>query len=136
MKYLLDTNALADAMFDRNGVLDRVFEIRRSGHTIGTCMPVIAELAAGIEYSQTRDRNMAIVRIQYKRFRLWPFDLAAAWEYGRLEAYLRRNGRPMQIVDMMVASIAKTLTHCTIVSTDSDYKAIPGLLLENWSTSS
>jgi tRNA(fMet)-specific endonuclease VapC len=62
----------------------------------------------------------------------WPFNLAAAQEYGRLYAILRRKGRSMQQVDIQVAAIALTLGRCTVVSTDSDLVAIPGLKVENW----
>lgn len=65
-------------------------------------------------------------------FRLWPFDAAGAREYGRLYAELRRTGRPMQVVDMMIAGIALTLGNCTVVSADSDLAAVPGLTVENW----
>ena len=41
-------------------------------------------------------------------------------EYGRLYAALRRAGRPMQVVDMMIAAIARTLGNCTVVSADGD----------------
>jgi hypothetical protein len=33
---------------------------------------------------------------------------------------------------MMTASIAKTLGNTTIVSTDSDFPAIPGIDVEDW----
>jgi tRNA(fMet)-specific endonuclease VapC len=62
----------------------------------------------------------------------WPFDRAAAEEYGRLAAELRRIGRPMQTVDVMIAAIALSLGHCTVVSADSDLAAVPGLTVENW----
>jgi tRNA(fMet)-specific endonuclease VapC len=36
----------------------------------------------------------------------WPFDRAAAREYGILFAELRRIGRPMQQMDIQIAAIA------------------------------
>jgi tRNA(fMet)-specific endonuclease VapC len=38
----------------------------------------------------------------------------------------------MQQIDMMVAAIAMTLGNCTVVTTDSDLSAVPGLSVENW----
>jgi len=32
----------------------------------------------------------------------------------------------------MIAAIAKTLGDCSVVSTDSDLLAVPGLNVENW----
>jgi tRNA(fMet)-specific endonuclease VapC len=38
----------------------------------------------------------------------------------------------MQVVDIMVAAIAKTLGNCTVISADSDLTAVPGPTIENW----
>jgi tRNA(fMet)-specific endonuclease VapC len=40
----------------------------------------------------------------------------------------------MQIVDMQLAAIALSLGNCTVVTTDSDLAAVPGLSVENWAT--
>lgn len=56
--------------------------------------------------------------------RIWPFDVAAACGLT--------CGRPMQIIGFMIGAIALTMGNCTVVSSDSDLKAIPGLTLENW----
>lgn len=65
-------------------------------------------------------------------WKIWPFDETAAFEYGRIAAELRRIGRPMQVVDMMIAAIALTLGNCTVVSSDADLSAVPKLTVENW----
>ena len=36
--------------------------------------------------------------------------------------------------DMMIAAIALTLGHCTVVTMDGDLSAVPGLTVENWAT--
>ena len=131
-KYLLDSNAVADGIFQRRGVDQRVMQARRQGHVIGTALPVVAEILGGIEFSATRDRNLLICHRQLSLFRLWPLTLEVAGEYGRLFAELRRKGRPMQVIDMMVAATARTLTDCIVVTTDSDLSAVPGLKVENW----
>jgi len=38
----------------------------------------------------------------------------------------------MQVIDMMIAAIALSLGNCTVVTTDSDLSAVPGLSVENW----
>lgn len=97
-KYLLDSNAVADCIFQRRGVDLRVMEARRQGHVIGTALPVVAEILGGIEFSQTRERNLLILNRKLSLFRLWPLTLDVAREYGRLFAELRRIGRPMQVI--------------------------------------
>ncbi len=95
-------------------------------------MPVVAELFYGMEFSSTRDENLRRLRRALSGLICWPFDRAAAEEYGRLAAQLRRVGRPMQTMDIMIAAIALSLGDCAVVSADSDLAAVPGLTVENW----
>src|SRR5262249_48682389 len=99
----------------RRGVYEPAREEVARGNRIGIGMPVLAELAYGIENSASRDRNMHRLRAALSALKLWPFDEKAAFEYGRIAAELRRLGRPMQVVDMMVAAIAFSLGNCTVV---------------------
>jgi len=87
-----------------------------------------------MEYSDSRDKNIVIVNQNLRMFRLWPFDLVPARNYGIVYAELRRSGRPIQPVDMMVAAIAMSLLNCTVVSCDFDLLAVKGLNVENWAT--
>jgi tRNA(fMet)-specific endonuclease VapC len=103
------------------------------GHRVGTTLPVVGELFAGVELSQTRDPNLLRLRRDLRPLRLWPFDRAAAEEYGRLFAVLRRLGRPMQQIDIQIAAVALSLGNCTVVTRDGDLSAVPGLSVENWS---
>ena len=107
---------------------------RLAGHKIGTGIPVLAELFAGIEYSATRDANLDVLNRNLSLFRQWPLTTDAAREFGWLYAVLRRSGRTIQTVDLMVAAIALTLGGCTVVTSDSDLSAVPGLNVENWAT--
>ena len=132
-RYLLDTGPAFDCMFQRLGVHERVRKLRSQGAVVGICVPVLGEIIAGVEGSASRERTWEVVRRMVGKFALWPYDKAAAHEFGRLFAELRRNGRPMQQVDVMIAAIANTLGSCTVVTGDSDFEAIPGLKLEDWS---
>jgi tRNA(fMet)-specific endonuclease VapC len=133
-RFLLDTGAASDCIFRRRGVHDRVNAVRLAGAKIGIAMPVMAELLAGAEASATRDKNLDIVNRHLKLFRLWPFTADAARVYARLFAELRRTGRIVATMDLLIGSIALTLSECTVVSGDSDMRSIPGLRVENWSS--
>jgi tRNA(fMet)-specific endonuclease VapC len=133
-RYLLDTNAAADLVFNRRNVDVRAVMARQHGHVLGTATPVIAELFGGIEYSASRERNLLRLNRKLSMFRIWPFTLEVAREYGRLYAELRRTGNLMQEIDMMVAAIARILSVCIVVTTDGDLLRVPGLRVENWAT--
>lgn len=131
-RFLLDTNALNAFVNHRGGVPERAHEARLRGDRIGTCEPVVAELFYGLELSSSRDENTVRLERALSRIYSWPFDRPAAKEYGRIAAHLRRSGRPMQVVDMQIASIAISLGSCTVVSSDTDLLDVPGLTVENW----
>ncbi len=130
-RFLLDRGIASDYVNHRHGVFERARREVARGNRIGIGLPVLAELVAGIEHSNTRDCNMQRLRSALATLKLWPFDPPAAFEYGRIYAELARLGRPMQVVDIMVAAIAKTLGNCTVVSADGDLTAIPDLTVEN-----
>ncbi|MBV9124821.1 MAG: type II toxin-antitoxin system VapC family toxin, partial [Planctomycetes bacterium] len=101
-RYLLDTGIAGDFINHRGGVYDRSRAEVTRGNRVGIAIPVLAELAYGIERSASRERNLQRLRIALAAWKLWPFDQNAAFEYGRIAAELRRLGRPMQVVDMMI----------------------------------
>jgi tRNA(fMet)-specific endonuclease VapC len=130
-RFLLDSGIASDYINRRRGVYERARAELAKGNLIGIGIPVLAELVSGIERSATRDRNIQRLHGALPSLRLWPFDVAAAFAYGRVHAELARIGRPMQVVDMMIAAIALVLGNCTVVSKDSDLAAVPGLTVEN-----
>jgi tRNA(fMet)-specific endonuclease VapC len=133
-RYLFDTGIAGDYINRRHGVWERAREEVARGNRIGIGIPVLAELYFGVERSATRDRNLQRLRLALSSLRVWPFTEEAAEEYGRIAAELRRIGRPMQVMDMMIAAIALSLGKCTVVSADSDLTAVPGLTVENWAS--
>jgi tRNA(fMet)-specific endonuclease VapC len=133
-RYLLDSCAMGDLINRRKGVHERARAARLAGARLGTCIPVLGELFFGIEFSRTRDENEARLIRALAGLSLWPYTREAAEEYGRLAAQLRRAGRTMQQVDIQVAAIALTLSHCTVVSENTDLFAVPGLTVENWAS--
>jgi tRNA(fMet)-specific endonuclease VapC len=134
-RYLLDTGPAFDFLFRRKGVDLRLEEARRGGAKVGICVPVLGEIIAGLEASDSKEASWEVAHHSLGKLICWPFDKAAAYEYGRIFAELKRRGRPMQQVDMQIAAIAFTLANCTVVSGDSDLADVPGLTVENWATS-
>ncbi len=131
-RFLLDNGIATDYIHRRRGVYERARSKVVQGNPVGIGVPILAELVSGIERSGTRDRNLQALKSALPSLRVWPFDPDAAFEYGRIHAELARFGRPMQIIDMMLAAIAFTLGNCTVVTEDSDLAAVPGLTVENW----
>ena len=126
-RFFLDTNSAGHCIFRRRGVDERAKQARLTGAKLGIAMPVKAELLAGVEYSATREKNLVIVNRSLKLFRIWPFTADAARTYARLFAELRRAGRTIGAIELMVAAIALSLGNCTVVSADGDFDAGTGI---------
>jgi tRNA(fMet)-specific endonuclease VapC len=133
-RYLLDTNAVSDLMNHRFGVDVRAKDARLRGAVIGTCEPVVAELYFGVENSASRDENLPVLGRALAGLKCWPLSRAASQEFGRLAAILKRDGRMIGPMDILIASIALTLPDCSVVSKDKDMLQIPGLTVENWAS--
>jgi tRNA(fMet)-specific endonuclease VapC len=131
-RYLLDSGIASDYINRRNRVFDRAKEEVLKGNPVGIGTPVLAELVSGIERSASRDRNLNSLQTALATLKIWPFERASAFEYGRIHAELLRIGRPMQLIDIMIAAIAFTLGNTTVVTKDSDLFDVPGLTVENW----
>ena len=131
-RFLLDSGVASDYIDRRNGVFERARAETLKGNRVGVALPVLAELVSGIERSHSRDRNMDALRRALSGLTLWPLDRPAAFEYGRLHAELFRIGRPMQVIDVMIAAVALSLGNAVVVTKDSDLAAVPGLAVENW----
>jgi tRNA(fMet)-specific endonuclease VapC len=61
-RFLLDSGAAGDYINRRDGVFERAKAETSHGNRIGVGLPVLAELASGIERSASRDRNMQRLR--------------------------------------------------------------------------
>ncbi len=131
-RYLLGTNAVGDFLGHRYGVPARVQEARSRGSVIGTCEPVVAELYFGIENSATRFENLIRLERGLRRIKCWPLTRQASTHYGRLAFALKRTGRVIGQIDILIAAIAISLGNCTVVSNNKDMRVVPGLTVENW----
>jgi tRNA(fMet)-specific endonuclease VapC len=132
-RFLLDTGPAQQFLNNRHGIRQRADEERRRGNRIGICTPVLGELWSGVEGSHTRNENLRRLRHGLSRLVLWPYNEAAAAEYGRIFIELKRIGRPMQQVDIQIAAVAFGLGDCVVVTADTDFSDVPGLGVEDWS---
>jgi tRNA(fMet)-specific endonuclease VapC len=58
-------------------------------------------------------------------------DAETARLYGAVYLDLRRQGRALSQVDMILAALARQ-HKLTVLTTDRDFEALPDLRVENW----
>jgi predicted nucleic acid-binding protein len=128
--YLLDTNHLGTAL-RAPLVHDRVISAARAGHRIGTCVPVLCEVAVGFAQTPRPEKNWKALGVFLNHVRVWPIEPAVARVYGDIYRELRAKGRVLSQVDMMVAAMARQ-SGLIVLTTDRDFEAVAGIDVENW----
>ena len=131
-RFILDSNAMNALVARREPLTSRAQKARDAGHRLVTCEPIVAELLLGMEFSSSRDANLKRLKANLNGIKSWPFDRKASQEYAKVGAILRRNGRKIQLVDLMLAAVALSVGDCTVVTTDSDLSYVPGLSVVDW----
>jgi tRNA(fMet)-specific endonuclease VapC len=130
-RYLLDTNHLSDAIGKVSALRDRIRQMRRQGHRFGTCWPALFELEMGMVQTKDPEACRRNLRILMKEVRLRPLDWDLMPVFGRVHVRLKEQGRALSLVDKLLAALAQH-ENATILSTDSDFQALPDIRTENW----
>jgi predicted nucleic acid-binding protein len=130
-RYRLDTNHLSYLLDDESTLRQRIYEALRSGHRLGTCVPVLCELEAGIAQTRRREHNQRILSMLLRRIRIWPLEVEISPLYAEIYHDLRSRGRALSQVDMLLAAMARAL-RATLLTSDRDFASVPTLRVENW----
>jgi predicted nucleic acid-binding protein len=88
----------------------------------GTCIPVICELEAAIHQTQRQAACRATLDRLLQEVRIWPVDRKISRVYGELYLDLRRQGRALSHVDIVLAALARNM-NVTILTTDRDFES-------------
>ena len=104
-RYLLDTNHVS-ALLRRMSDLRQQMDAARAA-AFGVSVPSIGELWYMVYNSRRVGANARNLREVLRVLTSWPFDDNAAEEFGRIRAELRRKGRPIPVIDMQVAAVAR-----------------------------
>jgi len=131
--YLLDCNHLSAAIRKSSTLRDRIHQSRRSGHRFISLHAVLCELEVGIQQTGEPKEYRRRLNSLLKHVRLWPLDAETARHYGQVFIELRRAGRVLSQVDIMLAALARQ-HKLIMLSTDRDFEALPDLTVENWVT--
>src|SRR5947208_6853171 len=124
--YLLDTNHVGLAVDQASLVGQRVVEARLAGIRLGTCLPVLCEIEAGLRQVRRKMKYRRDLNHLLLQLRLWPIDLKTARVFGDIYSELRRTGRVLSQVDIMAAYLARQRI-LKILTTERDFEALPDI---------
>lgn len=128
---MLDTNICIYAIKNKP---EQVFQKIRDNLQKGLCISSItlAELEHGISKSNYPEKNRAALTKFLVIIEVLPFDEAAAGEYGKICAYLQRQGTPIGTMDMLIAGHARARDCILVTNNVREFERVPGLVIENW----
>lgn len=127
----LDTDAVSELLRPRPApsLIDRLHAVPASEQA--TTAITIGELRYGTEKSGRPELFTAIVT-RLQRIRVFPFDTAAAIEYGNIRAELERVGTPLADPDLRIAAIAVANDLVVLTGNVRHFRRVPGLAVETW----
>ncbi|WEX10169.1 type II toxin-antitoxin system VapC family toxin [Chelativorans sp. AA-79] len=128
--FMLDTNVVSAFMHGRSRALDR--RISAYGKD-DLCVSVVSygETRYGLALRPGAKHLAAAAELLFGLVKISPWTPEAACRYGEMRAELRRRGRTMQPLDMLIAAHALE-AGATLVTSDRAFRFVPGLAVENW----
>ena len=133
MKYLLDTNICIYLM---NHYPPEVLQkLRKVGvGKIALSSITVSELHYGARKSDRIKQNIQRIEEFIYPFDVLAYDEAASQEYGKIRAYLEKNGQVIGPLDMLIAAHALSRDLILITNNTKEFRRIKSLQIENWVT--
>ena len=130
MRYLLDTNICIYLMREESPAVARRFAALHVGD-VGMSVITLAELRDGVESSGAdRKRHERALNALLTEVPAVSFDARAAASYGVIRAAVRDRKR--DALDRLIAAHAISASLILVTNNEADFKAYPGLRVENW----
>jgi tRNA(fMet)-specific endonuclease VapC len=131
-RYLLDTDTCIYLLNGNAQVKERVSQ--EGIEALAIAIPTVSELYFGAYNSARVEANVERVRtfLSPPCPRVLLLDESAAEHFGRDKALLRREGRPIGDMDLLIAAIARHHGLTVVTNNTAHFERLSGLILENW----
>ena len=131
MRYMLDTNICIYAIKHKP---EKVFQKLKSIDPKDVCISSVtyAELMHGVEKSAAVEKNRLALALLLSNIEILEFDTRAAEDYGKIRAALERQGRPIGVLDMMIAAHARSHGLVIVTNNTGEFSRVSEMELENW----
>ncbi|GBC76461.1 tRNA(fMet)-specific endonuclease VapC [bacterium HR07] len=131
MTYLFDTNHAIAYLNGDPRLVPHLNAAQTAGDTFAISTVVLGELYYGAYASQRVAENLAKLIAFSSQLIVLDFDIAAASEFGKIQAEQRAKGKPIPAVDAQIAALAR-LHGFTLLTNDAHFRFVDGLQLGNW----
>ena len=118
------------ALLKQNALAVRKFNAKAGFCYLSTI--VVAELYKGVYCSGRRWQNLSVLEQFLSLMPIVEFDSSAAEEFDKIQAELRRIGKPTGEVDAIIAAVARSRQDLLVTNKTRHFINISSLQLENW----
>ena len=130
LRYMLDTNTCVRVL-KANATSTLAGRCNRHAGQICISSIVLAELRFGAENSRRVAENLTGIENFVARLSsVLDFDAAAAADFGRIKAVLRRN--PIGPLDALIAAHTRSQNLIIVTANIGEFSRVPGLAVEDW----
>ena len=131
MRWMLDTNICIAIIKRQPERAIRKLRGKSIGQ-VGVSTITLSELTFGAEASAHPDQNLSALHEFLLPLEIAPYDEACAFRYGQLRAQLKRMGRPLGALDVLIAAHALALDLVLVTHNTGEFSHASGLRLEDW----
>jgi len=129
VSFLLDTN-ICSAHFRRPaGLTHRFFQ---HGGRLYIASVVLGELYAGAYKLDNPVPLLKGIQDLLTEVEVLPYDQQCAETFGKVRGSMLRVGKPVNLVDLMIASVALVHDLTLVTHNTRDFQNVPSLRLEDW----
>jgi predicted nucleic acid-binding protein len=132
IRYLLDTNIVSYFVKGVSASLVQRMQVGLDAQNIAISAVTRAELRYGLEMMDKFDKRRKRIDILLKELSALHWSIEAADEFGRIKAYLRRNGTPVGEFDTQIAAHALAERLILVTHNTRHFEQVPGLKFEDW----
>lgn len=130
MFFLIDTDTLIYRLKNVGNVNDNF--VRNQNSVMQISLVTYGELVFGAERSANREKNMKTVHAIKAIFPILNIDMKTMTCFGRLKATLRKKGKNVDDLDLLIASTA-IINNLTLVTHNTEhFECVPGLSMTDW----
>ena len=132
IRYLLDANIVSYFVKGVSASLIQRMQVGLDAQDIAISAITRAELRYGVEMMDKFDKRRKRIDLLLKELSALPWSIEAADEFGRIKAYLRRNGAQAGEFDTQIAAHALAEKLILVTHNTLHFENVPGLKLEDW----
>jgi len=131
LNYYLDTNICIFFLRGTHSALLRAV-MPNNPNTIKIPAIVVAELVHGAEKSLDSVKNLECVKKFLMPFDIVPFDILAAYSYGKIRSSLEKRGQIIGPNDLIIAATVLSQNGILVTNNTKEFERVEKLCIEDW----